>query len=103
MSLTRRQVGCLLWLALVAGAAAQDKANAPNPPQAPLFQRDDAANAAPDQAGANMAPDTRPLTGAQTLTLGMPEVPSFIVPKLHFAQTVDSNPNPLCPIPTWAR
>jgi hypothetical protein len=91
MSFTRRQVGCLLWLALVAGAAAQNQAGAPAAPQPP------AANAAPDQAGGNMTPDTRPLTGAQALTLGTLNLPSFLVPKLHFAQTVDSNPNVFVP------
>jgi hypothetical protein len=91
MSFTRRQVGCLLWLALVAGAAAQNQAGAPAAPEPP------AANAAPDQAGGNMAPDTRPLTGAQALTLGTQDLPSFLVPKLHFAQTVDSNPDVFVP------
>ena len=91
MSPTRWHVGCLLWLALVAGAAAQNQAGAPAAPELP------AANAAPDQEGANMAPDTRPLTGAQALTLGKPDLPSFFVPKLHFAQTVDSNPNVFVP------
>jgi hypothetical protein len=44
-----------------------------------------------------MTPDTRPLTGAQALTLGTADLPSFLVPKLHFAQTVDSNPNVFVP------
>ncbi len=91
---TRRQVGCLLWLVLAAGAFAQDKANAPTAPEPPLYQRAPDAIAAPDQAGPTLTPDTRPLTGAQTLTLGTSDMPSFLVPRLHFAQTVDSNPNP---------
>lgn len=90
MSFTRTHIGCLLWLALVAGAAAQDQAGAP------AAQGPPAAKAAPDQAG-NMTPDTRPLTGAQALTLGTQNLPSFLVPKLHFAQTVDSNPNVFAP------
>lgn len=87
MSFTRTQLVCLLWLSLAAGAAAQGQAGAPAPPATP------AINVAPDQAG-KMAPDTRPLTGAQTLTLGTSDMPSFLVPRLHFAQTVDSNPDP---------
>ncbi|MGB9106162.1 MAG: hypothetical protein WCC59_15500 [Terriglobales bacterium] len=94
---TRRQVGCLLWLVLAAGAFAQDKADAPTAPEPPLYQRAPDAIAAPDQAGGTMTPDTRPLTGAQTLTLGTSDMPSFFVPKLHFAQTVDSNPNVFVP------
>lgn len=94
---TRWQVGCLLWLALFTGASAQDKADAPAVPEPPVYQHDAPAVAAPDQAGPTMTPDTRPLTGAQTLTLGRPDLPSFFLPKLHFAQTVDSNPNVFVP------
>jgi hypothetical protein len=91
MSPNGKQIGCLLWLVLVAGAAAQNQAGAPAAQEPPV------ANAAPDQAGGKMAPDTRPLTGAQALTLGTQDLPSFLVPKLHFAQTMDSNPNVFVP------
>jgi len=92
-SRARTTLGCLLCLALSLSASAQDKADAPTAPAPPLYQPDSAANVAPDQAGGTMTPDTRPLTGAQTLTLGGSGLPSFFVPKLHFAQTVDTNPS----------
>ena len=90
-SRTRTTLGCLLCLALALSAAAQNKSDAPTAPEPALYQGDAAAKPAPDQGG-TMTPDTRPLTGAQTLTLGGSKLPSFFVPKLHFAQTVDTNP-----------
>jgi hypothetical protein len=91
-SRTQTTLGCLLCLALALSASAQTKADAPTAPEPPLNQPGSAAIVAPDQAGGTMTPDTRPLTGAQTLTLGGSGLPSYFVPKLHFAQTVDTNP-----------
>jgi hypothetical protein len=92
-SRTRITLGCLLCLVLIPGASAQDKASAPTPPEAPLYQPDSAAAAAPVETGQTMTPDTRPITGAQLLTLGGSGLPSHLSPKLHFGQTFDSNPN----------
>lgn len=89
---TLTRITVLLGLALAAGASAQDKAAVPAAPQQPLSQVDADTAGRADPSVPVAAPDTRPLTGSQLLTLGSSGLPSFLAPKLHFAQMADSNP-----------
>jgi hypothetical protein len=77
-------------MALVTMAPAQ---NAPAvPAAAPAATQGGSGSMEVPDAAEVMTPDTRPLTGAQQLTFGSPDRPSFLVPRLHFSELVDTNP-----------
>jgi len=46
-----------------------------------------------DQTTSDLAPDTRPVTGAQNFSLGIPIAHSYWQPHVDFTSTIDSNPN----------
>lgn len=48
---------------------------------------------ADQQAAADLAPDTTPITGVQNLSLGTPRTHSYWQPHVDISSTIDSNPN----------
>ena len=94
---TAIRIGTLLLLAelALASAYAQDeRANTPAEPAPPLYQEQSTSKPQPEEVVPDVnVPDSRPLTGALLLGLGSSDRwRSFLVPSLHFAQSVDSNP-----------
>ena len=98
MSPVKRVICILSGLLLLAGAgwAQEPKPSEPAPPapapaspQVPLY--DTVSQQQVDVS--KLTPDDRPLTGAQSLTLGVFEgAPNYLIPSLHFGQSFDSNP-----------
>ena len=78
-------------MALVVTAPAQNNAAAPAATGQAATQSSSGTMVVPDAAEV-ITPDSRPLTGAQELTLGSLSRPSFLVPRLHFSELVDTNP-----------
>jgi hypothetical protein len=62
--------------------------------RSPLASGADNGDAEETPNAQELTPDTRPLTGAEDLSLGsLPPAPSYWQPFVSFSETVDSNPN----------
>lgn len=82
---------CLLYGALTSWAQT-DRANKPIGPAAPLYTDYSSSKPLPPPSEEINVPDTRPLSGAQQLTLGSSEGSlNVLVPSFRFSQLFDSN------------